>query len=323
MKYSRRSSLGVIVGATVGLLRPGHAGAAGASAPPQQVKVGVSPSAGTAAPIYWGLKNGLFEKVGINPKISVHADSGTVVPELLNGQLDFATITLGPMISAIDTGVPIKMVSTAAALLANNDAFSAVVVPSDYTGTNLGGVTKWASGTPQRNPLDKQLIEALGGDYDKMTIVSIRRGSIGEVVANHSAGAARLFEPMLSQALATGKVKVLTHVSGKLIIPGVPNSPVVASQSYLSQNADLAKTFLNAFDECYAFAASHRAAIGDFVPQTGMTDTPLKDYQLPGYFSGIDASGLQRVLDLYNQGYTEHQLTVDQVVWSDAPNIFR
>src|SRR5258708_40379600 len=121
---------------------------------------------------------------------------------------------------------------------------------------------------------------------------------------------------MLSKALAAGKVKVLTYVSGKLIIPGVPNSPVVASQSYLLQNADLANRFLRAFDECYAFAASNRAVIGDFVPQTGMTDTPLKEHQLPGFFPGIDASGLQLTLDLYNQGFTRHQLTVDQIVWS-------
>lgn len=324
MTYSRRACLGVMAGAATGLIRPGYAGAAPGDSPSLQlVKVGVSPSAGTAAPIYWGLKNGVFEKAGINLKVSVHADSGTVVPELLNGQLDFATITLGPMISAIDAGVPIKMVATAAALLANNDVFSAVVVPNDFTGTDLRGVAKWASGTPQRNPLDKQLIGALGGDYDKMSIVSIRRGSIGDVVANHSAGAARLFEPMLSQALAAGKVKVLKYVKGKLIIPGVPNSPVIASQSYLSQNADLAKRFLRAFGECYAFAASNRAAIGEFVPQTGMTDAPLKEHQLPGFFAGIDASGLQLTLDLYNQGFTRRQLTVDQVVWADAPNIFR
>jgi ABC-type nitrate/sulfonate/bicarbonate transport system substrate-binding protein len=118
-------------------------------------------------------------------------------------------------------------------------------------------------------------------------------------------------------------VKVLTYVKGKLIIPGVPNSPVIASQSYLSQNPDLAKKFLRAFAECYAFAASNRAVIGEFVPHTGMTDRPLKEHQLPGFFAGIDASGLQLTLDLYNQGFTRRQLTIDQVVWSDAPNIFR
>jgi NitT/TauT family transport system substrate-binding protein len=311
--------IGLIAAAAVGISRSGFAQSdSGKAATLEKIKLGVSPSAGTVAPIIWGQRNGLFAKVGIDLEVAVHTDAGAVVPELLSGQLQFGTVSLGPMISAVDAGVPIRMVSTAAAQLRNNDKFAAIIVPAGFSDTDLRNATKWAAGGPQRDPMDKRLVDALGGNYDKMTIVSAPLGSTVDVLGGHSADAARLFEPFLSRALESGKVKVLTYVSGDLIDVGVPNSPVVASEAYLSANPDIAKRFIQAFNQCFAYAAQHRAEMGAFVAQTGMSRTPLEEHQLPGYLAGIDVHGVQRALDLYNRGFTRTQLTVDRVVWPEA-----
>lgn len=315
MQLSRRGALGVMAAAGAGLAMPALAQGL------DRIGFGLSPSAGSAAPIIWGQRHGLFAKEGIEIDTRVHLDSGPMVPELLNGQLQFGSTSLGPMISSVDAGIPIRMVSTSIAQLAGNDRFAAVIVPASFEGKDLSGVTTWAAGGPQRDPLDKRLVKHLGGDYDAMTILATPLGSTVDVIATGSAGAARLFEPFLSRALANDRVKLLTYIAGDLITPGVPNSPVMATESYLSQNPDLAQRFVRALNACFAYAAAHRAEIGAFVAETGMGGGALKEHQLPGYVGGLDRAGLQLALDLYNDGFTRNRLTADQIIWPDAPNI--
>ncbi|MFI9386987.1 ABC transporter substrate-binding protein [Kutzneria sp. NPDC052558] len=281
------------------------------------ITVGVSPSAATSAPMYLAVQQGVFRKLGLQLTLAPHTDAGTMVPDLLSGKSDFGMVSFGPLVSAVESDLPIRMVGLAAQEHTGQNRSVAIVVASGSTAADMRGMRTFANSSPDRDPLDQLAVTGLGGDYRAMRLVSVPSGSIADVVASGRADAGRLYGPFLSQALATGRVKVLHYVEGDLDLGGSPASPFVAALPFLAGNSDVAQRFMQGVTQAYAYAASHQDEIAQYSGQTPLSHTPVKVSELPSFpADGVDRTAVRQTLDLYQrEGYLTKQVAVSDIVW--------
>ena len=282
------------------------------------LRVGVSAAAGTSTPMYLAIARDVFRKLGLDVQLAPSTEGTVVVPQLMNGQLQFSMASFGPFVSAVQQSLPIRMVAAVNRSHADNSQYSAIIVPADSTATDLSHVTVFASQEAQRDPLDQLAFGKMNGNYTGARIVAVPLGSIGDTVASHSADAGRLFQPFLQQALDKGGVKVLRYLNPPYTLANVPTTVVEANTSYLNQNPDIARRFTEGVHEALTYARDHLTEVAAYAPKTGLTAKPIEMAAMPDYEpTGIDRPKIDELLGLYeSEGYLNRHLAAADVTWT-------
>jgi len=280
--------------------------------------VGVSAGASSSAPMYLAVEQGVFRNLGLDLQLEPVNDATVVVPRLVSGQTQFAMSSFGPFTSAVEQGLPVRMVAGVNRMFEGENQYSAIIVAANSTATDMSGMNTLAVSEAQRNPLDQMAITALHGDYNSMKLLTAPLGSLGDLVGSGSAQAGRLFQPFLGQALAKGNVKVLRWIAPPLAPAGVPAAIFMGSRSYLDANPDIARRFAQGAEQAYAYARTHLPEVAAYAPKTGLTQNPLKVEYLPDYEPGaIVPAKVDQLLQLYvSGGYLQKPLTAADVIWN-------
>jgi NitT/TauT family transport system substrate-binding protein len=295
-------------------------GSAAADGGLTQLSVAVSPSAGTAAPIYYGVENGIYRKHGLEVELSQATDGSVVVPQVLNGQLQFAMTSFESHLNAVVQGLPIRMISAGNLQQGGGSQYSGVIVAADDQAPDLAGAGVFAVQDASRTPEMELVVDRLNGDYDAMELLQVPFGSIADSVASGAAGAGFLVQPFLDQALARGDVRLLTYVDESMAISGAPGAIFIANAQYLADNADVARAFVAASQEALTYAAADRAEISAFTQSSGLADTAIPPNSLPPYpDQPVELAQVQRLVDLYVEyGYIPSEPAPDQLTWQDG-----
>ncbi|MFI9386671.1 ABC transporter substrate-binding protein [Kutzneria sp. NPDC052558] len=282
------------------------------------LRVGVSAAAGTSTPIYLAIARNVFRKLGLDVQLVPSTEGTVVVPQLMNGQLQFSMASFGPFVSAVQQNLPIRMVAAINRSHADNSQYSAIIVPADSKATDLSQVKVFASQEAQRDPLDQLAFAKMNGDYAGARIVAVPLGSVGDTVASHSADAGRLFQPFLRQALDKGGVKVLRYLNPPYTLANIPTTVLEANTGYLNQNPDIARRFTEGVHEALTYARDHLTEVAAYAPKTGLTTKPIDMAAMPDYEpTGIDRAKIDELLGLYeSEGYLNRKLASADVTWA-------
>lgn len=280
--------------------------------------VGVSAGASSSAPMYFAVEHGVFRNLGLDVQLEPVNDATVVVPRLVSGQTQFSMGSFGPFTSAVEKDLPIRMVAGATRMFEGENQYSALIVASTSTATDMSGMTTLAVSEAQRNPLDQMAITALHGDYAAMNLLTVPLGSLGDLVGSGSAQAGRLFQPFLGQALAKGNVKVLRWIAPPLSPAGVPAAIFMGSRTFLDSQPDVGRRFVQGVEQANAYARAHLPEIAAYAPRTGLTQNPLKVEYLPDYEPGpVVPAKVDQLLGLYESGgYLQKKLTAADVIWT-------
>jgi NitT/TauT family transport system substrate-binding protein len=280
--------------------------------------VGVSAGASSSAPMYFAVEHGVFRNLGLDVQLEPVNDATVVVPRLVSGQTQFSMGSFGPFTSAVEKDLPIRMVAGATRMFEGENQYSALIVASTSTATDMSGMTTLAVSEAQRNPLDQMAINALHGDYAAMNLLTVPLGSLGDLVGSGSAQAGRLFQPFLGQALAKGNVKVLRWIAPPLSPAGVPAAIFMGSRTFLDSQPDVGRRFVQGVEQANAYARAHLPEIAAYAPRTGLTQNPLKVEYLPDYEPGpVVPAKVDQLLGLYESGgYLQKKLTAADVIWT-------
>lgn len=282
------------------------------------LQVGVSPAAGTSAAMYLAVSKGVFRNLGLDVQLVPSTEGTVVVPRLMNGQLQFSMASFGPFVSAVQQNLPIRMVTAVNRTHVEESQYSAIVVPSNSTATDLSGVKVFASQEAQHDPLDQLAFSKMNGNYGAVRILAVPLGSVGDTVAGHSADAGRLFEPFLGQAVSKGGVKVLRYLNPPYTLAGIPTTVFEANVDYLNKNADVARRFVDGVHQANVYARAHLAEVAAYAPQTKLTSKPIDMVAMPDYVpDGIDVAKVDELLSLYEtEGFLNRHLTTADVSWT-------
>lgn len=269
------------------------------------VRVGMIPVVENA-PIYIGMDEGFFKEEGIDLQVQVIQNAATMVPSMLNGQLDIGTSALPPFLTALEQKVPVQAVSGISTLqkdaalettrlMARGD--TTVARPKDLEGKTVA-VNAINSG-PHIGLMKTMAND--GGDPAKASFVAMPFADMKAAVEDKRVDAAAMAEPFVTMTENSGG-KALFSV---YIEPGLefldPSSTSVlafASTQYLGQNAETVEKFKAALDKATKVAAEDPQKVVAVMEKHAKIDPQIAGkMNQSGYGTEITESSLEKLRD--------------------------
>lgn len=247
-----------------------EAGAAGSSdsGALTKITVGGLPIAPTVA-VQYGIDEGIFEKHGLDPQLSTSSAGAAMLPAVSTGDLNFAVGNPLSVLTAVDKGLDMKIVSGFSASHAEGEDTNGVVVRAD---SGINTFADLAGKTTSVNALKTQ------GDLTILESASIDGGNDGELKFSEmpfpdmeaqldrgNVDAIWLPEPFLSKALANSGNKLLGYPNQKAI-PGMPTMVAFTSGKYAQENPEIVADFKEAMTETLAAAEADQAGAKALLP---------------------------------------------------------
>jgi NitT/TauT family transport system substrate-binding protein len=227
----------------------------------------------------WGMQSGLFARYGVDVGLTSMSSGAAVSAALLGGSLDIGKSSLFGIIVGHAKGVPFALVAPSALYTAEG-ADTMLLVAKDgpiHSARDLNGKTVSVPALGDVFTIGNlEWIDQNGGDSRSVHLLELPHRAAAEALAAGRVDAATLAEPLLGDALASGKYRVLAHpldaISKRFIV-----TAYVATLDYVTKNADTVARFRRGIVEANAYAQAH---------ETEMLPIIAK-------FSGIDPKTIQ------------------------------
>lgn len=236
------------------------------------LRVGIVPIA-TVAPIYLGIKHGLFRAQRLRIEPSIAAGGAELVPAVLNNELQVGYTNGVSLLFAAHRKIPITIVangSGAAAQDHEKDIQAKLVVPGDSPirrPTDVEGKSvavnelKNVTELTTRAALAKQ-----GVDDSKVKFQEITFPDMLSALESHRVDAAYLTSPFTQQAEADGYRTLVRPYYD--VRPGLVTAYYFMSDSFVSKNPDIAQRFRTAMQQSLRYTIAHmdeaRAALKSY-----------------------------------------------------------
>lgn len=284
--------------------------------------------------LFTGVDEGLFEKHGLNPTIEMVASPAASVSSLAGGNSDFAWVTTINLLQAVEQGQQIRAVAPHAGvepgfydkMVAGEDGYergvnallvedgSEIQNPSD-----LEGKTVAVSDPAFAKVLTQSLIDSRGSDSTKVKYVIMAPADSYAALLAGQVDAAHSIEPFTMSYEADG-LRNLGWLEVENFKDGGLMSFMVASDDYISKNADTVERFRCAMAEVNEYGNTHpdelRAATA--LEQKVEPDT-FDNSLVPYFFTTLELDQLEPVQALMvKYGLLKAELPLDDFL---TPNV--
>jgi NitT/TauT family transport system substrate-binding protein len=209
----------------------------------------------------WAVQSGIFEKLGLDVDVRVANSGAVVTAAVIGGSLDIGKSSVLGLIVAHTKNVPIVL-EAPGSLYTSDAPSAALVVAKDspiQTARDLNGATL---AVPALGDLftivNSAWIDKNGGDLRTVKFVEFPGPASAEAIAAGRVAAATLAQPILNDALAGGKCRVLGY-SFNAIANHFLATSYFTTTAFAAQNADALARFRKGLAEATAYAEAHRA----------------------------------------------------------------
>jgi NitT/TauT family transport system substrate-binding protein len=208
----------------------------------------------------WGQQSGIFRKYGLDVETARMNSGAVVAAALLGGSLEIGKSSMFGLITGHVKGVPF-LIEAPAALYRSAAPDTALVVAKDSpikTGRDLDGKTLSVPALGDFFTIaNSAWIDQNGGDSRTVKFIELPHRAAAEAIAAGRIAAASLAEPILDDALASGKCRILGRsldAIGKRFIV----TCYFCASDYATKNADVLARFRKAIFEANAYANAHQ-----------------------------------------------------------------
>lgn len=239
----RRSKLKGIAIAVIAIIFPLLVGVV--SSPAAPVRVAYSAISGAMGPLWVAHDLGIFNRHGLDVQLLYIGGGSVVTQALLSGDVQFVRLGANAVVQASLRGAELKMIAnTINRLVFSLMSRPEITSPADLKGkkigvTRLGGSTDFA--------LDLALKKwSLRRGTD---VAVIQTGGMPQLLGAIKGGnidAGVISPPTNLQALKLGLKELVDFGDLEILYP---NSPLAATQGYLTKNRDLVLRFLRGYSE--------------------------------------------------------------------------
>lgn len=212
-----------------------------------------------STPVLYALQAGLFRRAGLDVKIAQTASGAAASAAVIGGRLQFANSSVMTPITAHEKGVPLLIAAPGQLYVGEN--FTDVVVKADSSiksGRDLNGaIVATASVTDLAFVAMLAWIDKTGGDTRTVKNIELPLPAMVPALLEGRASAAVMIEPLLSQAVTTGKVRAVANILdaiGKRFVP----TAWVTNANWAANNADVVRRFNRVVREAATYANVHR-----------------------------------------------------------------
>jgi NitT/TauT family transport system substrate-binding protein len=216
--------------------------------------------------VFYGVKSGIFKKYGLDVQTSIVASGAAAAAALSGGAADVAYTNILTLVQAWTHNVPMVFVASGNLQLTGKSQTDMLVLTDSpiKTGRDLAGKTLGSASLRDINAAASLAwIDKTGGDSKTVKVVEVPASAGTAFLEEHRADAVTLNEPAVSQAVATGKVRILAapyDAVGSGMTAGF-----AAMVPYITQNRDVMERFAKAMHEASTYTNTHLPETVDLV----------------------------------------------------------
>jgi NitT/TauT family transport system substrate-binding protein len=285
----------------------------------QELKIALFPSL-DYAPLFLGLKLGIWKKHGLDLKITYVYTGAGLFAAIVSGQTDLATNSPTAGANAIAQGIPLKLIQPAANQAIKGNTEVLVKKESSYqTFKDLEGKTVATINLQGLFHLGLiAAVEEEGGDPLAVKALAMSPNDEPLALAAGRLDAIVIQDPFLTVAkLQNAGFRSLGNPFGKLKYRA-PVGAFWTSLSTLEQKAELFRTFRAAWKDCVAAAAKFPKLLRQVIPKyTGMSPKAAELITIPDYITKFGPGSLGPMLkQMTKYGWIKTPPAFTDIYWN-------
>ena len=216
--------------------------------------------------VYYGVKSGIFKKYGLDVQTSIVASGAAAAAALSGGAAEIAYTNILTLIQAHTHNVPMVFVASGNLQVAGKTQTDMLVLVDSpiKSGKDLNGKTLGSASLRDINAAASMAwIDKTGGDSKTVKVVEVPASAGAAFLEEHRADAVTLNEPAVSQAIGTGKIRILAppyDAVGTGMTAGF-----AAMAPYVAANRDVMERFAKAMHEASVYTNAHMPETVDLV----------------------------------------------------------
>ena len=265
----------------------------------ETIRLGAGPD-DQATPLLWAAKSGLYRRAGLDVQVVKLAGAAAVAAALTGGSLDAGKGSTLTVVTAIAKGLPFTIVGNLsyyeaekpdiAMLVATN---SSIKTAKDFEGKTLASVS-----LQDLNSIATfAWLERGGIDRTHVKFVEVPQSAVVASIEQGRIDGASTFEPFLTTALATGKVRIVGYPHDA-IARKYSNSVLFTTAKWAEEHRDALQRFLRASEEASTYITSHAEVSNQLIAEfTGMDPATVVNIRHSRRGIALNPADLQPVVD--------------------------
>jgi len=217
--------------------------------------------------VYYGVQSGLFAKYGLDVQPRIVHGGAVVLAGLAGGSFDVAFTNLLPLLQAHSHGLPFQIIAPSTIFISERPQ-NEMIVAKDSSLRNARDLNGTTIGTQSLQDLNsvamKAWIDKNGGDSSSVHIIEVPSVAAVAALTSHRIDAMSLAEPLLTEALDTGKVRIFAKPQAA-IADRFQSQAFVADSDYVATHTDAMVRFAKAMHESAIYNNTHLAQTAGLV----------------------------------------------------------
>ncbi|WP_297981352.1 ABC transporter substrate-binding protein [uncultured Methanobrevibacter sp.] len=278
------------------------------------VRIGHLPSDHDTA-LFVAEQKKMFEDQGLTVELTQFNNGGDLMTAMASGDIDVGYAGITPVMSSIEQGVPVKVVSGA------QIEGSAIVAGANSGISSIADLKGKTVATPGEASIQNMLLtyalKENGVSTDDVEFTTMKAAQMTDALKAGQIDAMIIWEPYSSIAVSSGDGQLVANTSE--ILPGHPCCVVVAREDYINNHAEALQKVLEAHANATDFTNENPAEAAKMLPEDIVPDADLQAGVLADttFVSGLDSDYKQKVMDFMNieveLGLLKEPLTEDQI----------
>ena len=248
----------------------------------------------------WAIQSGIFQKHGLDVDLRLSNSGSAVAAGVIGHAIDIGKSSLFSLIAAHLRSIPFELVAAAAVYDSNIPTVGLLV----KTGSAIRTAADLNDKTISVQALNDQYAVAVkawadqrGGDSSTLHFLELPNSAAAQAIDAGRVDAAATTNPILSEALAAGKVQLIGHPFdgiGRFFI----QAAYFCTSDYARDNRDTVERFARAIEESSAYVNAHHAQTATVL--SNFTKVPLdviSHMTRTELTAKLDPAGIQPVID--------------------------
>jgi NitT/TauT family transport system substrate-binding protein len=289
---------------------------------PIALKVAMSVVNYDAAPLYYAQRAGMFARAGLQVDITRIASGAATAAAVASRTIDIGKSTTLAVIEGYARNVPLTIIAPAAIYDAASPdgqlvvaADSPIRTAADLDGKLLGTATLFGLD----HVATLAWVDSHGGNSQSLRFTEIPISSVPTALSQHRIEAAFLTEPILSDAIAGGKVRpilpILSSIGKRFLF-----SVWFSSTDFVRANPEAVRRFTSVIIQAQEFVNGHHRDLAPLVADlSGLPVTEVANAKLATCGTSLTPADIQPIINVaykyhaFPQAYEARQIIYREV----------
>jgi NitT/TauT family transport system substrate-binding protein len=286
------------------------------------LRAAITPVYYDAAPILYAQHTGMFAKAGIDLQLGRLPTGAAIAAAVAGGSLDVGKSSFLSVVAAFAHGIPIVVIAPGA-VYDSRSPNGGLVVPKDSPihgpGDMIGKTIAVNNLNEPTRPAVQLWLEHAGYDKDAIKFVEVPMVAMQAALDTNRIDAVMLTAPVLDEAMATGKYRLLAPVNNE-IAPRWLFSAYMATRDWARANRDTVKKFADTIVASAAYTNAHHVELSPVIADLeGATVSSIQRMTWPTGGTALLPAEIQPMIDIsYKSGFISKTFDAHDMIFDPS-----